>query len=404
MEKLKLFASGKGVIVVVMAVVGIWVLAVFFGMFEEPSEMNRAANQETHQKAASISPAAETAQAVHEGSAEPAAAAPAKVAKKSPNPIPAQYHSIPTETAGTAHTAAQAAPGHAEEIKPAAAETHESPLVSTSAETTSAHAGPAAAETPPEKAVPPKKGVTFMEACIQPLDYELNERFWGWRPNDIIDFTDNVNNFQLGVLEVTRRTTVILTERISRTGSTAAFDPNLQNAMNWFMIKADSYWFPTPEGKYKDGLKELRIYTENLKKGSERFYSRTDNLIPLLLAYEDLLGSCDDNLVKHNEDDGEPVSHFKADDYFYYAKGVSASLYTILQAILVDFHEVIVSRRGEEVLHHAVESCRQALEVEPLYITNSSLDGQLANHRANLAAPISHARFYVGVLIKALST
>ncbi|RLC30682.1 MAG: hypothetical protein DRH32_05390, partial [Deltaproteobacteria bacterium] len=53
-------------------------------------------------------------------------------------------------------------------------------------------------------------GVTFVRAVIAPLDHELNERFWGWRPNDVINITDNINNFQLGVLEVTRRTTVIL--------------------------------------------------------------------------------------------------------------------------------------------------------------------------------------------------
>lgn len=76
------------------------------------------------------------------------------------------------------------------------------------------------------------KGVAFIEALVQPLTYELHQRFWGWRPNDILNFTDNVNNFQQGVLEVTRRTAVILAERISRTGSTAAFDPNLERAMN----------------------------------------------------------------------------------------------------------------------------------------------------------------------------
>ena len=90
-----------------------------------------------------------------------------------------------------------------------------------------------------------------MEATIKPLENELNERFWGWRPNDILDFTDNINSYQLGVLEVTRRTVVSLTERISRTGSTAAFDSNLENAMNWFMVKASRYWFPSPESKYK---------------------------------------------------------------------------------------------------------------------------------------------------------
>ena len=44
------------------------------------------------------------------------------------------------------------------------------------------------------------------------------------------------------------------------------------------------------------------------------------------------------------------------------------------------------------------------MEINPLLITNSSLSGVLANHRANMAAPISHARFHLGVLITALST
>ncbi|MFH1991455.1 MAG: DUF2333 family protein [Pseudomonadota bacterium] len=247
-------------------------------------------------------------------------------------------------------------------------------------------------------------GVAFIEALIQPLTYELHERFWGWRPNDILNFTDNVNNFQQGVLEVTRRTAVILAERISRTGSTASFDPNLERAMNWFMIKSDRYWFPSPESKYSDGIKELKIYKEKLEKGAAKFYTRTDNLIPLLAAYEDLLGSCDENLIKDKENDGTPLSFFKADDYFFYAKGVASAMHTILGAILEDFHTTIDSRRGLELLHHAIESCHHAVAIDPLIVTNSNLSGVLANHRANMAAPISHARFYLGVLIKTLST
>ncbi len=248
------------------------------------------------------------------------------------------------------------------------------------------------------------KGVAFVEATIKPLSYELNERFWGWRVNDILDFTDNVNNFQLGVLEVTRRTAVSLTERISRTGTTASFDKNLENAMNWFMIKSDRYWFPSPESKYKAGLDELKKYKEKLEIGEANFHTRPDNLIPLLMAYEDLLGSCEENLVKAKEDDGSPVSFFKADDYFYYAQGIASSMGTILHAVLEDFLITVESRRGTEVLHHAIESCHHAAEIDPWLITNSSLSGILANHRANLAAPMSHARFYINVLIKTLST
>jgi len=246
--------------------------------------------------------------------------------------------------------------------------------------------------------------VAFVEATIKPLSYELNERFWGWRVNDILDFTDNINNFQLGVLEVTRRTAVSLTERISRTGATASFDRNLENAMNWFMIKSDRYWFPSPESKYKAGLDELKNYKEKLEKGEANFHTRTDNLIPLLMAYEDLLGSCEENLVKTKEEDGSPVSFFKADDYFFYAQGVASGMRTILEAVLEDFLITVESRRGAEVLHHAIESCHHASEIHPLLITNSSLSGILANHRANLAAPMSHARFYINVLIKTLST
>ena len=122
------------------------------------------------------------------------------------------------------------------------------------------------------------------------------------------------------------------------------------------------------------------------------------------MAYEDLLGSCEENLVKTKEDDGSSVSFFKADDYFFYAKGVVSAMGTILEAVLEDFIEIIETRGGVDVLHHAVESCHHASEINPWIITNSPLDGVLANHRANMAAPLSHARFYIGVLIKTLST
>ena len=250
----------------------------------------------------------------------------------------------------------------------------------------------------------PMAGMAFVDAVIRPLEYELTQRFYGWRPNDILDFTDNVNNFQLGVLEVTRRSAVILSDRISRTGSTAAFDKNLQNAMNWFMIKSDRYWFPSAESKYKDGLKELRTYFNRLEKGEAQFYNRTDNLIPLLMAYQDLLGSCDENLVKFKEDDGSTVSFFKADDYFFYAQGVASALHTILKGIEKDFATMVDRRGGMEMLHHAIVSCHHAMELDPWVVLNSDLSSIFANHRLNMAGPISHARFYLGVLIRALST
>jgi hypothetical protein len=248
-------------------------------------------------------------------------------------------------------------------------------------------------------------GVAFVTATIKPLSYELNDRFWGWRPNDILNFTDNVNNFQLGVLEVTRRTTVILTERLSRTGSVESLNKNLERAMDWLMTKPERYWFPSPESRYEDALAEIAAYKSNLEKGDAVFYSRADTLLPLLAVYDNLLGSCDENLIKIKESNGEPVSWFRVDDYFYYAKGVASALETILEAVLEDFQPTLENRHATEILHHAIASCKRATEIDPwLFVTDSDYSGILANHRANLAAPISHARFYIEVLISVLST
>jgi hypothetical protein len=251
---------------------------------------------------------------------------------------------------------------------------------------------------------PATKGVAFVEAVIEPIRYELEERWWGWRPNDLINLTDNVGNFQMGVLEVTRRATVALAERISRTGSTASFDEDLEQAMNWFMVKASSYWLPSAESKYRDSLREMRTYLAKLKAGKAAFYTRTDNLIPLLASFEDLLGSCDENLVKEVHEDGSSVSFFVVDDYFYYAQGVASSMATVLEAVHHDFHQTLESRHATELLHHAIMSCQRAAAIDPWIVLDSKLSSVFANHRANMAAPISHARFYLGQLIKTLST
>ncbi|MCG8552963.1 MAG: DUF2333 family protein [Desulfobacterales bacterium] len=257
--------------------------------------------------------------------------------------------------------------------------------------------GHGTAHAPPVRTGP--RGVAFVQACIQPLDYELNHRFLGWRPNDIIRIADNIKNLQLGVLEVTRRTAVALAENLSRTGSTDAYVPSLEYAMNSFMIKPTELMFPSAEGKYQEGLDGWKDYQEMLQRGEARFYRRVDNLVPLLKAYESILGSCDENLVKKP---GE-LSTFKADDVFYYAKGVAIAMVTILEALAVDCDDTIGSVQGMDVIHHAVEALHHASSMDPWIVLEGSPDGILANHRANIAAPISHARFYLDVLSGSLT-
>jgi len=391
-SKFMRYASKRLAIGVVITLAVLWLFVTILGFFNKP-EMKKTAHQAT-----STAPVAHVTAPLPSPEQHPAVETPADdglgiTAEQQKHAVAQQ--SLAKLEHGAAPTSTDKHDRHAA-ASPKPADQHAPQYSSYEPQLEAARAPPQPVQHP--------KGVAFIDAVIQPMDYELNKRFWGWRPNDILNFTDNYNNFQLGVLEVTRRTAVILAERISRTGSTASFDPHLQSAMNWFMIQAHRYWFPSPESKYNTGLDEFRAYRERLLNGKASFHTRADNLIPLLIAYEDLLGSCDQNLVKTTEKDGSPVSHFQADDYFFYARGVASTMYTILKAIQEDFQDTLESRRGVEVLHHAIESCHQAMEIDPLLITNSSLSGTLANHRANMAAPISHARFYLGVLITALST
>ena len=247
------------------------------------------------------------------------------------------------------------------------------------------------------------RGVAFVEASIKPLDYELNDRFWGWRPNDMVNFTDNVNNFQLGVLEVTRRTSMALAERISRTGSTESYVPELESAMNNFMVKPNQYWFPSAESKYQEALEGLREYARMVETREARFYGRVDNLLPLLIAYESLLGSCNENLVKVKEG-GRKVSWFKSDDFFYYSKGVAGAMGTIFEAVAEDFREPIDQVQGFDLLIEITSSLKRAAKIEPWVILEGSPGGIMANHRANMAGPVSRARFYLNYLITALTT
>lgn len=247
-------------------------------------------------------------------------------------------------------------------------------------------------------------GIATTEAMIEVLEYELKGRWWGWRVNDLIQITDNVQHYQLGVLEVFRRSVVALAERMSRTGSTASYITNLEDAMNWIMVKADAYWFPSAESKYKETIKDMRVYVNMLERGTANFYTRTDNLIPLLASFEDLLGSCDENLLKTKGADGKKVSFFKADDYFYYTKGVIDSMYVILEAVRTDYYKTLEARRSVEIIDHALISLHHGKEINPWIVFDSDLGSILANHRSNLAGPVSHARFHLGLMIRALST
>ncbi|MBM4301906.1 MAG: DUF2333 family protein [Deltaproteobacteria bacterium] len=259
--------------------------------------------------------------------------------------------------------------------------------------------------TPPRK---PVKGEVFTQALVKIIDDQVNKPWFGWRPNTIVfgkmGLTDNANNIQLGVLEVARRTVVVLNEHMTRFATTEAYNPQVNEAMNFFMVSPDKYWFPSASGKYREAAQDLEKYIEGLKAGRARFYSRVDYLIALLSNYKDLLGSSFYNLNKDKEADGQPVSWFMVDDYFYYSQGIALAMAEMLEAVTKEFHQELQKKNAHKLLGDAIHALHAASHLNPWVVTNGAKDGILANHRANMSTYIGEAEHVISTLMSQLAT
>jgi hypothetical protein len=284
--------------------------------------------------------------------------------------------------------------------------THEPTLAPSPTKTGSTHTSTApAVVTPPRE---PVKGEVFTQALIKIIDDQVNKPWFGWRPNTILfgkmGLTDNVNNLQLGILEVVRRTVVVLNEHMTRFATTEAYNPRVNEAMNFIMVSPDKYWFPSASGKYREAAQDLEKYIEGLRVGRARFYSRVDYLIALLSNYKDLLGSSFHNLLKDKEADGQTVSWFMTDDYFYYSQGIALAMAEMLEAVTKEFHQELQKKNSHKLLEDAIHALHAAAHLDPWVVTNGAKDGILANHRANMSTYIGEAEHVISTLMSQLAT
>jgi hypothetical protein len=236
-------------------------------------------------------------------------------------------------------------------------------------------------------------GVTFVDTLIKLMDYELNGRMLGWRPNGIMicRLTDSINNYQLGVLEAVRFTTLRLKDSLTRLGEADTYDPDLEQAVNELMINASSWWFPSAESSYSQAIEHLKKFKTKLEKGQRSFYYRRDTLVALLSTYKDQIGNVNRTLVM-------PVGWRKSDAHFYYAKGVAHVYYEILKVCRVGFKNQLATMHAADIMDEVLHELLIAEKIDPWIVLDSGFSGFFANHRANLNAPLSEAAHLLAVL------
>ena len=268
-----------------------------------------------------------------------------------------------------------------------------------------------AAEPPAPQVIPsrePAKGEIFTRALIKIMDDQLNGTWFGWRPNSLLfgklGLTHNVNNIQEGVLEVARRTVEVLNLYLTRFATTEAYNPQVNEAMNYFMVSSDKYWFPSASGKYREALHDLQVYIDDLHRGRSRFYTRVDHLMVLLGNYKDILGSSFHNLIKDTEDDGRTVGWWVSGEYFYHAQGIALGMAEMLEAVDREFQQELQKKDSHKLLEEAIHSLHAASQLSPWVLTNGSKDGFIANHRANMGTYIGDAEHIISTLQSSLAS
>jgi hypothetical protein len=250
---------------------------------------------------------------------------------------------------------------------------------------------------PPDK--PPPPGEIYASTLAAIMDHELHTGF-GWRPNDFFLWgpkvaADNNSDRQLGIIQAVRETTRVFKDHLTKVSSNQ-YDPNLVIADTDFRNDAEKWILPSPEGKYDDGIKHLRMYVAGLHTAppsSRELNTRAVELIRLIQTWTDLLGDAHANLYRSKKDDGSPVHSWDCDHYFYHSQGYAHVMYHMMQALVREYAGQIKDDPVLKTLFDdSIDALGKAAVLKPLIVMNGSPDGLFANHRRNLDGYITEAR------------
>jgi len=206
-------------------------------------------------------------------------------------------------------------------------------------------------------------------------------------------------------------------EVFSRSQSQSREDPDLALAEPHFNFNSDSWILPASERQYREGLRYLHAYLARLEDADDsdaQFYARADNLRHWLGMVSTRLGSLSQRLSasvgqrRLNTDLAGDDSARQAtpgpvelevrtpwlelDDVFFEARGTAWALIHFLQAMEIDFADVLAKKNARVSLQQIIRELEASQEsLRSPMILNGSGFGLLANHSLVMASYISRA-------------
>ena len=232
----------------------------------------------------------------------------------------------------------------------------------------------------------PRKGIAMCGALRNRLEEELDSPF-GWSVNDLIisptRWLDNRANRQKGAIFATRMLINFFSTNLAKYGKVDAENDFLKEAREkFFAFSEDSWWFPSTESQYREGIALMRKYDDELAAGKAVYNMRSDDMYNMLTF---IIGKqfLDQPLGLLVQPDNE-VAYTELDDRIYYTQGVVLVLRDFIRTF-VYLYPVIKEKGGEENIKIAIQEMELICTFDPLIVLRGKHDSVTADHRGKMA-------------------
>ncbi|MDJ0815896.1 MAG: DUF2333 family protein [Desulfobacterales bacterium] len=254
---------------------------------------------------------------------------------------------------------------------------------------------------------PGQKGAALSESIRNRLEQEMNSVF-GWSINDLIisptRWLDNRANRQRGTIFATRMMTNFFSTNLAKYGKVDKENTNLKEAREkYFAFTSDSWWFPSSESMYEDGIAELIEYETALRDGNSDavFNMRTDDMHNML---EFIIGKefMDEPLGLLVQSD-ENVPYTEIDDHIYYTQGITLVVRDVLRTF-VHLYPEIEEKGGKENILIAFKEMDEICTFDPLIVLRGKHDSIMADHRGKIARYLISIRERINDLAQSIKS
>ncbi|WP_430008904.1 DUF2333 family protein [Methylophaga lonarensis] len=231
---------------------------------------------------------------------------------------------------------------------------------------------------------------------LKQLGETLLNKSGGYLRNDVLPpsvWMDNMPSWEFGVLTQIRDFTSAMQQDFSRSLPQFEDDPDLKQAAERFAFDSNSWMFPSSEREYRRAIRSLASYQSRLGTQDEDVASFTITTQALDSWLNTVTERLQDRLEKLSAShrplqkaiNQEHTPRYQIDNVFFETRGQLWALKHLLEAVQVDFAEVL-SSNANELLSQMVMELEVSLRslCSPIILNRHGF-GLLANHSLTLA-------------------